>query len=143
MKNKADEEKIRDMIELARYEQEEGKKNYIINSYFGFDYVERHMLGGFAAYTICFLLVFVIVVFCKFDDIMGQTNVLKILEMFKPFIGYYVAGLLVYELIVVIVNIIQYSRGKRSIRFNSSELRRFGRKFYSESARQEESRWKS
>ena len=135
MKNRADEEKIRDMIELARYEQEEGKKNYIINSYFGFDYVEKHMLGSFVAYTVCFIMVFIIVILCRFNDITGQTNFLKILEMFRPFIGYYVAGLLVYELIVMIVYIIRYSRGKRNIKYHSSELRRFGRKFYSEKSK--------
>lgn len=135
MKNRADEEKIRDMIELARYEQEEGKKNYIINSYFGFDYVEKHMLGSFAAYTVCFIMVFIIVILCRFNDITGQTNFLKILEMFRPFIGYYVAGLLVYELIVMIVYIIRYSRGKRNIKYHSSELRRFGRKFYSKKSK--------
>lgn len=128
----ADRDKIEDMIELARYEKSEGKKNYIINSYFGFDYVERHMLGGFVAYTVCFFMVFVIVVLSRFDEIMSQTNILKILEMFRPYIGYYAAGLLIYELIIVIVYIVRYSRGKSHIRMHTSELRRFDRKFYSD-----------
>ena len=129
------EEKLKDMIELARYEESEGRKNYIINSYFEFDYVEKHMLAGLVAYTVCFLMVFSLVVFYRFDEILAETNILNILGMFKPYIGYYVAGLLVYELIVLAVNIYRYSVGKKSIKMNTAELRRFGRRFYSDKER--------
>ncbi|MDO4938383.1 MAG: hypothetical protein Q4E54_00265 [Lachnospiraceae bacterium] len=126
------EEKLKDMIELARYEESEGRKNYIINSYFEFDYVEKHMLAGLVAYTVCFMMVFSLIVIYRFDEVMTETNILSILAMFKPYLGYYAAGLLVYELIIMIVNIIRYSIGKKAIKMNSSELRRFGRRFYSD-----------
>ncbi|MBQ0146510.1 MAG: hypothetical protein KBS51_05290 [Lachnospiraceae bacterium] len=124
------EEKIRKMIDLARYERDEGKKNYIINSYFGFDYVERHMLGCFVAYTLCFLMVFGVIVIYRSDEIMGQTSIFMILEMFKPYFKYYVIGLLIYELIVLIVYVVRYSNGKKDIKMHNAELKRFDRRFY-------------
>lgn len=127
-----DKEKLRMMIDLARYEEKRGKKNYIINSYFQFDYVERHMLGAFIAYTLCFILAFVLVVFYRFDEISSQTNILVILDMFRPYLTYYAVGLLIYELIVIIVYTLRYSHGKREIRAESSKLKKLNKTFYSE-----------
>lgn len=127
-----DKEKLRMMIDLARYEEKRGKKNYIINSYFQFDYVERHMLGGFLAYTLCFMLVFALIVFYRFDEISNQTNILVILDMFRPYLTYYVMGLLIYELIVIIVYTLRYSKGKREIKTESNKLKKLNKKYYSE-----------
>lgn len=127
-----DKEKLKLMIDLARYEEKNGKKNYIINSYFQFDYVERHMLGGFVAYTLCFILVFILIFFYRFDEVSNQTNILVILEMFKPYLTYYVIGLLVYELIIIIVYTLRYSMGKREVRTQSNKLKKLKKKYYSE-----------
>ena len=127
-----DKEKLKLMIDLAEYEEKHGKKNYIINSYFQFDYVERYMLGGFVAYTLCFLLVFALIVFYKFDEISNQTNILVILEMFKPYLTYYVIGLLVYELIIIIVYSLRYSHGKREVRTESNKLKKLKKNYYAE-----------
>ena len=127
-----DKEKLKLMIDLAEYEEKHGKKNYIINSYFQFDYVERYMLGGFVAYTLCFLLVFALIVFYKFDEISNQTNILVILDMFKPYLTYYVIGLLVYELIVIIVYSLRYSHGKREVRTESNKLKKLKKNYYAE-----------
>ena len=127
-----DKEKLKLMIDLARYEEKNGKKNYIINSYFQFDYVERHMLGGFVAYTLCFILVFILIFFYRFDEASNQTNILVILEMFKPYLTYYVLGLLVYELIIIIVYTLRYSMGKREVRTQSNKLKKLKKKYYSE-----------
>ena len=127
-----DKEKLKLMIDLAEYEEKHGKKNYIINSYFQFDYVERHMMGGFVAYTLCFLLVFALIVFYKFDEISNQTNILVILDMFKPYLTYYAIGLLVYELIIIIVYSLRYSHGKREVRIQSNKLKKLNKKYYAE-----------
>ena len=127
-----DTEKLKMMIDLAEYEEKHGKKNYIINSYFQFDYVERHMRGGLVAYTLCFLLVFALIVFYKFDEISNQTNILVILDMFKPYLTYYVIGLLVYELIVIIVYSLRYSHGKREVRTESNKLKKLKKNYYAE-----------
>lgn len=117
-------EKLTLMIGLARQEQETGKKNYIINSYFKSDYVGRYMLGSFFAYTVCYLIFFVGYFLYKFDVISNEPDILKIVMMFKPHIYYYLAGLIIYEVIVIVVYAYRYNKGKKEIRLNTARLKR-------------------
>jgi len=122
-------EKIRIMVDLAKQEQKVGKKNYIINSYFKSDYVGRYMLGSFLSYTVCYFLFIIAWTMYKFDVIGNEPDILKIVYMYRPHIGYYLAGLIVYELIVIIVYAIRYTKGKREIRVNTAKLKRLQRLF--------------
>ena len=118
------EEKVRLMTELARYEKKSGKKNFIINSYFMSDYVSRYMLGSFAAYTICYVFVFVLAVLYRFNDITNEPDIKNIVQMFRPYMVYYIIGLVVYEAIVVLVYAIRFRNGQREIRLNTARLKR-------------------
>ena len=79
-----------------------------------------------------FLLVFALIVFYKFDEISNQTNILVILDIFKPYLTYYVIGLLVYELIIIIVYSLRYSHGKREVRTESNKLKKLKKNYYAE-----------
>lgn len=118
------EEKVRIMTELARQEKKSGKKNFIINSYFILDYVSRYMLGSFAAYTLCYVFVFVIAVFYRFNVITNEPDIKNIIQMFRPYLVYYIIGLVIYEAIVVLVYAIRYRQGQREIRLNTARLKR-------------------
>jgi len=120
-------EKIRIMTDLARYDRDSGKKNYIINSYFMPDYVGRYAVGSFISFTFCFLLVMVISVVYRFDEIMSEPDITKIIKLFQPYIIYYIAGLVVYEIIVIIVYAYRYSKGKRQIKVHTAKLKRLNK----------------
>lgn len=117
-------EKVKIMTDLARYEKKSGKKNFIINSYFISDYVSRYMLGSFVAYTVCYVLVFVLAVFYRFDEITNEPDVMNILKMFEPYLVYYLIGLAIYEAIVIIVYAIRYRRGQRELKVYSARLKK-------------------
>jgi len=117
-------EKTRIMIDLARYDKKYGKKNYIINSYFQVDYVGRYMVGSFVSYTFCYILVMAISVMCRFEEIMAEPDITKIIKMVKPYGVYYLAGLVIYEVIVILVYAFRFSKGKRQIRLNTAKLKR-------------------
>jgi len=109
------------------YEEEVGKKNYIINSYFLSDYISRYMLGSFFTYSFCFIIVMAVKVMFMFDAITNEPDIRVIMSMFRPFIYYYIMGLVAYEAIVLIVYAIRYSKGKRQIRENTVRLKKLQR----------------
>lgn len=117
-------EKTRIMIDLARYDRDDGKKNYIINSYFMSDYVGRYMIGGFISFTLCYVLVTAISIICRFEEIMAEPDITQIVKMVKPYGVYYLAGLVIYEVIIILVYALRYSKGKRQIRVNTAKLKR-------------------
>jgi len=112
------------MIDLARYDRQYGKRNYIINSYFMIDYVGRFMVGSFVSFSLCYVIVMTISVMCRFGEIMNETDITAIIKMFKPYGVYYLAGLVIYEVIVALVYAFRYSKGKRQIRVSTAKLKR-------------------
>ena len=117
-------EKVKIMFDLAVYEKEEGHHNNRINSYFKMDYLSKGLLGSFFAYTLCYFLFFVIVVMCNFDEVITNPNITEIVAPFKPYLYYYIFGLIIYELITIIVANKKYNLAKRSRKLETSKLRR-------------------
>jgi len=117
-------EKTKIMIDLARYDKKNGKKNYIINSYYMSDYISRYMIGSFVSFTFCYLMVMIVSIMCRFEQIMNEPDITQIIKMFKPYGVYYLAGLVIYEVIVILVYAIRYSKGKRQVKVNTAKLKR-------------------
>ena len=126
-----DKKKIIMMTELARHEKAQGKREFIVNSYFAVDYIGRFALGGFLSYSVCFILVLVLMALYRFSEISNEPDISKILDIFRPYIGYYIIGLVIYELLIIVIRGIIFSKGRRGIRETSVMLRkllRYGEK---------------
>ena len=49
-------EKLKLMIDLAKYEKNEGHHNEIVNSYFKVDYLSKGLLGSFFAFGLLYFV---------------------------------------------------------------------------------------
>ena len=67
-------EKLKLMIDLAKYEKSEGRHNEIVNSYFKIDYLSKGLLGSFFAYSLCYFVFFVLVVLYNFEELVSNPN---------------------------------------------------------------------
>lgn len=122
-------EKLKLMIDLARYEKEEGHHNTIVNSYFKIDYLSKGLLGSLFAYTLCYAVFFVLAVFYQFEEFANNPNIMEVVVQYKPYIRYYLYGLAVYELITLIVANSKYNYAKRSQKVETAKLKRLEKRY--------------
>ena len=91
------EEKIRQMTELALLKKRKGEQMFEIDNYFKEDYVGKHMLRSFFVYTVCFALVVVLAILYNLENLMSSMNPIGLLSVI--YILIYVLGLLRFEII--------------------------------------------
>lgn len=123
------EEKVRDMTELAIFEKNEGRTVFPINCYFRGDYVGGHMFRSFFGYTFCFLLLFAMWVLYKLDEILSGLDLDQLLYWAKHAGILYGVGLLVYLFITFCVYYRRYERAARSQQAYAVKLRRLAAKY--------------
>ena len=91
------EEKIKQMTELALFEKNKGEQMFEINAYFKKDYVGKHMLQSFFIYTFCYFLIMMVVILYNLEDLMSSTNPLGIFSLVYIFV--YIIGLAGFEIL--------------------------------------------
>ena len=92
------EEKIRQMTELALLKKSKGEQMFEIDNYFKEDYVGKHMLRSFFVYTVCFALVVVLAILYNLENLMSSMNPIGLLSVI--YILIYVLGLIRFEIII-------------------------------------------
>ena len=120
-------DKIKLMVDVSAYEDGEGRLNSITNSYFKSDYVGKHMLANFVSYTFCFVILLFIAVMYRFEDISETPDILESVMMFKPYVKYYIVGLLIIELITIPVYIARHDRAQRLTKVETAKLKKIGK----------------
>ena len=123
------EEKVRDMTELAIFEKNEGRKIFPINRYFRGDYVGGHMFRSFFGYTFCFLLLFIMWVLYKLDEILGSIETAVLLEWAENAGIIYGVGLAIYLFITFCVYFRRYGYASRSQAVYASKLKHLAVKY--------------
>jgi len=91
------EDKIRLMNEIASFEKNEGKKELPAKKYFKNDYIAKHMIQSFFAFTLCYLLILVVVVLYNMEKLVSTVNLADIAGIGKQTVFCYLIGLLVFE----------------------------------------------
>lgn len=121
------EEKIRQMTELALFEKNKGEQMFEINAYFKRDYVGKHMLQSFFIYTFCFLLIIIMGVLYSLEDLMSNINPFGIFLLF--YILIYFLGLIAFELITYRYYSEKYDTAQKNIKTYIGRLNLLGRRF--------------
>jgi len=121
--------KIKLMHELAPCRENEQRSGRIANSYFRIDYITKHMVGMFISYTLCFMLVFALIIVCDISKIIDMVKVDNILDPYKPYIRVYLIGLGIIELITIVVYAYRYTIAKKRNRMYIVRLERLNRKY--------------
>lgn len=121
------EEKIRQMTELALLKKSKGEQMFEIDNYFKEDYVGKHMLRSFFVYTVCFALVVVLAILYNLENLMSSMNPIGLLSV--VYILIYVLGLLRFEIITYRFFSKKYDEAQRSLKVYNDRLNYFEKKF--------------
>ena len=94
-------ERIRQMTALARYEQEDGKKELKISRYYRNDYIGLMLLKNFFLTTIGYFLVIGLWAMWKIDWLMDGMDSMNLWVLLILLAAVYVGMLVVYSLLTV------------------------------------------
>lgn len=120
-------EKIKQMTELALFEKNKGEQMFEINAYFKKDYVGKHMLQSFFIYTFCYFLIMTVVVLYNLEDLMSSTNPLGIFSII--YILIYFIGLGTFEIIAHRFYSEKYDTAQKNLKTYIGRLNILGKRF--------------
>lgn len=118
------EERIILMTKLASYEENDGRKNVAIGSYFRGDYIGWQVLKSIISATIAFIVVFAMYIFYDFEIFMTDIYKMDLLEFAKQILFRYLGTIGAYAVISYIIYAVRYSRAKKSLKLYYMNLRR-------------------
>ena len=121
------EEKIRQMTELALLKKKKGEQMFEIDNYFKEDYVGKQMLKSFFVYTFCFILIIVLAVLYNLEDLVISVNTIGMYSVF--YIVIYILGLIAFEMISYRFFSKKYDEAQRSLKMYNDRLNYFEKKF--------------
>ena len=131
-------EKVKSMTKAAAYESGPEKKNIEISDYFRTDYLGLHMVKSGIAYALSFMIIAGIWFMGKTEDIMLMLTKTDYLEsLILMLVVLFVAGLVVYEILVYCYYSYKYRNAKKSVRGYHSHLKQI-HKIYMEQEKTEE-----
>lgn len=118
------EERIILMTKLASYEENEGKKNVAIGSYFRSDYIGWQVLKSIISATIAFVVVFAMYIFYDFEVFMMDIYKMDLMGFAKRILFLYLGVICAYAIVSYIIYAVRYSRAKKSLKLYYMNLRR-------------------
>ena len=121
------EDKIRQMTELALLKKRKGEQMFEIDNYFKEDYVGKQMLKSFFVYTFCFVLIIVLAVLYNLEDLLISVNTVGLYSVL--YIVIYILGLIAFEMITYRFFSKKYDEAQRSLKMYNDRLNYFEKKF--------------
>ena len=121
------EEKIRQMTELALLKKRKGEQMFEIDNYFKEDYVGKQMLKSFFVYTFCFILIIVLAVLYNLEDLVISVNTVGMYSFF--YIVIYILGLIAFEMITYRFFSKKYDEAQKDLKIYNDRLNYFEKKF--------------
>ena len=110
------EDRIILMTHMASYEENEGRRNVAIGSYFRGDYIGLQLLKSVISGTIAYALVVAMVIFYDFGTFMQDIYKTDLMELGKTLLFYYLGSLVVYLGISYAVYFHKYNQAKKSLK---------------------------
>ncbi len=131
-----DEQKIRLMTKLARYESEEGAKELRIVTYRRNGYIGIGVLKNFILTTIGYLLIWGVIIAYNMDYLLDNLHKVKLSVVLVEFIVGYLVFLIIYTFITYISRFRRYQKARENVRMYYAGLSELHAKFYSEEAKE-------
>ena len=110
------EEKVRTMIKLASYEQNEGKKYLPVSKYYRSDYIGLALIKNFFLITIAYILILAIGVGYFAEELLDNVNTMNLVGIGVGLIVVYLILLVLYSLVIYAIYSVKYSRAKKSVK---------------------------
>ena len=127
------EDRIILMTHMASYEENEGRKNVAIGSYFRGDYIGLQLLKSVINFTVAFVLVVTLVIFYDFGTFMQDIYKTDLMELGKTLIKTYLASMVIYITISYLVYFYKYNLAKMSLKNYYNRLKQLSYLYEEES----------
>ena len=131
------EDKIKLMANISMFENHQKKYISLVTRYFKSDYISRNLLRAFFGYTLCWALGFLLVILYRAEGIFASMDFAALQEQAVRYGKYYVAGLVCYLLIALIVSVRRYNRGLKEQKIYIAKLRRLEKRYESQNRTKE------
>lgn len=115
-------EKIRLMTQLSIYERKEGKRIIETSKFFKGDYVSRSILTASIYYTLCFIVIAIILTIVNIEEILLQLNIPFIMESLRRILYVYLVGLVIMILLAYVRYSASYDSAHRKSLFYTAKL---------------------
>ena len=104
------EEKVRTMIKLASYEQNEGKKYLPVSKYYRSDYIGLALIKNFFLITIAYILILAIGVGYFAEELLDNVNKMNLVGIGVGLIVVYLILVVLYSLVIYAIYSVKYSQ---------------------------------
>lgn len=118
------EERIILMAKMAAYEENEGRKNVAIGSYFRSDYISMQVIGSMISGTVAFAICFALYIFYDFEVFMVEVYKMDLFAFAKNVLIMYLVAVIGYGMISYIIYSIRYSKAKKSLKNYYNNLKK-------------------
>ena len=109
-------ERIKLMTRMAAYEEDQGRKNMSIGSYFRLDYIGMQIIKSIVYGTIAFALVFAMYMYYGMEQFMQDIYKMDLMKFVEGVIYKYLIFLACSVVITYIVYAYRYSKAKKSLK---------------------------
>ena len=115
-------EKIRLMAQLSIYERKEGKGILETSRHFKGDYISRRLLTSAIFYTLCFILITIVLTIINLEEVLVKLNIPFIMESLHTVFFIYLIGMVIMLLIAYIRYNSSYDYAHRKSLFYAAKL---------------------
>lgn len=126
------EERVRELYQMAVYDEHEDKKCRPMGEYYMWDYVGKELIKSFFSGTIAFMLLVALWVIGDMSAAIAYVNSTELMDLAIRFILLYVGFLAIYILITVFVYSIRYAEGRKKLRKYIGHLKKVSKMYHRE-----------
>lgn len=123
------EERVREMYQMAVFDEYKEKKCRQMGQYYKWDYVAKEMLKSFFSGTIAYMLLVVLWVLSDITAFTAYLNSPELIDLVIRVVILYVAFIAIYLIVTAIVYNIRYRQGHRQLRKYMNHLKRVHRMY--------------
>lgn len=126
------EERVRELYQMAVYDQHEDKKCHPMGEYYIWDYVGKELVKSFFSGTIAFGLLVALWVIGDMTATIAFINSADLANLVIRFLLLYVGFMAIYLLVTVFVYSIRYAEGRRELRKYIGHLKKVRKMYHRE-----------
>lgn len=129
--------KVKTMTRAAIFEKKEARGALAINRFFRVDYVVYGMIKSAISLTIAFALAVGMWVIYHAEELMTEKSVADLFALGKQGVILYVAALVLFLLISLVVYCVRYQRAQKRLKGYRSQLRKLAKAYQDEASAKE------
>lgn len=124
------EERVKELFQIALYDEHEDRRAAKAGKYYRKDYVAKEMIKSFFAGTLAYILILALCVLNVANSLLDQLNTMNYQEIAIYLAVSYFAFIALYLLITYLIYQIRYTNNRRKLKKYTGHLKQL-RKIYS------------